>query len=534
MSLHWPSCVPYSSSREVSQPRPYSHNLVSRGPRHRDSDAVAVHPIYGATLKPSEFRLACLAPPESQDDPIHVHLEAFADDSHPEYETVSYVWGGENGDSTLSQPIFVGHHWDILFQTENCQNMLRSIRPARGIRLVWVDALCINQQNLQERASQVAKMRRIYEQCTRVIAYLGHDIVTTAKPYPTYRPLYELHKANTNGGLFPRKHKYQNVFFGLKEMLSRRYFTRVWIIQELLLPERVVFRIGDTEFRADASIMSRITNHHLKSPTWWSETAAPWVQQLGQKRLLDQKIFCDTFAVLRFARRSHASDPRDRFFGIVALMHDEQLKVQFAPDYSISYRHLCIGLFAHWILNRGAYSLFYKARTLHKAVDNAPTWLPECDASGAWNTILDPNLDDWPYHCAHQFERLVDNGKFSADRYLLGPRRILEHEPDASRVCTLAAIPFEDGVCSWNQDSFVNTSTGALALNLIHLFEFDVKPELVQLGRQNDHIFKVGESESGRLYMTSRYRLDQNVVPGCDHLFLIAGTTSPSTGEDYT
>lgn len=243
MSLHWPSCVPYSSSREVSQPRPYSHNLVSRGPRHRDSDAVAVHPIYGATLKPSEFRLACLAPPESQDDPIHVHLEAFADDSHPEYETVSYVWGGENGDSTLSQPIFVGHHWDILFQTENCQNMLRSIRPARGIRLVWVDALCINQQNLQERASQVAKMRRIYEQCTRVIAYLGHDIVTTAKPYPTYRPLYELHKANTNGGLFPRKHKYQNVFFGLKEMLSRRYFTRVWIIQELLLPERVVFRI---------------------------------------------------------------------------------------------------------------------------------------------------------------------------------------------------------------------------------------------------------------------------------------------------
>jgi hypothetical protein len=137
--------------------------------------------------------VACLLAPIHENVPVHVSLETFSNDSHPEYETVSYIWGGENGDNSLRGPIFIGSYWDVLLQTENCWSMLRSIRPKRGERLVWVDALCINQQNLDERTSQVAKMRRIYEQCSRIIAYLGNDLVTQSKPFPQYRPLYELH-----------------------------------------------------------------------------------------------------------------------------------------------------------------------------------------------------------------------------------------------------------------------------------------------------------------------------------------------------
>jgi len=214
-------------------------------------------------------------------------------------------------------------------------------------------------------------------------------------------------------------------------------------------------------------------------------------------------------------------------------MHDDQLKAQFTPDYSISYRHLCIRLFAHWVLNRGAYNLLYKARTLLRTVDDAPTWLPACESSEAWNSILDPDLSLWSYHCTRQFQALVSNGKFSGDQYFLALRRILEFDPKASRIRTLAPVKSNDRVCSWNQDSFVNASTGAMTLNLIHLFEFDDKPESMQLGQQNDHIFKVNESQSGRLYLTSRLRLDENIVPGRDHLFLLAGIDSTSDGENH-
>ncbi|KAH7078102.1 heterokaryon incompatibility protein-domain-containing protein, partial [Paraphoma chrysanthemicola] len=389
MNLYWPPCVPYKRTHSSSHPGDIGSEMVVPVRKSVSKSSNTLDPLYGKTLDKTEFRVACLLAPIHENVPVHVSLETFSDDSHPEYETVSYIWGGENGDNSLRRPIFIGSYWDVLLQTENCWSMLRSIRPNRGERLVWVDALCINQQNLEERTSQVAKMRRIYEQCSRVIAYLGNDLVTQSKPFPQYRPLYELHKASKDNELFPDGHPHHAIFLGLHQLLRRKYFTRIWIIQELLLPERIVFRIGDTEFRADSTIISRITNYHLKSPTWWSTTAAPWVQYIAQKRIPTQHSICDTFEVLRFSRKSHASDPRDRFFGIVALLSNERIQRDLAPDYSISYQHFCIGLFTHWIVNQRAYGLLYKARTLLNPDPCAPSWLPICNSSKAWNDILE-------------------------------------------------------------------------------------------------------------------------------------------------
>lgn len=66
-------------------------------------------PIYGPTLAANEFRLACVsAAAKDEDKIVHVSLEVYSQTDCPEYETVSYTWGGENGDYTLCRPIFVG------------------------------------------------------------------------------------------------------------------------------------------------------------------------------------------------------------------------------------------------------------------------------------------------------------------------------------------------------------------------------------------------------------------------------------------
>jgi hypothetical protein len=88
-------------------------------------------------------------------------LHTYTQDDCPEYETVSYTWGGEEGDSSLCKPIFLGPYWDVLFQTRNCWDMLKLLRPREGFRMVWVDAICINQRDKEEREDQVAKMGRI-------------------------------------------------------------------------------------------------------------------------------------------------------------------------------------------------------------------------------------------------------------------------------------------------------------------------------------------------------------------------------------
>jgi hypothetical protein len=101
-------------------------------------------PICGPTLGTDEFRLVCIqAAGKDEDKIVHVSLETYNHANCPEYETVSYTWGGENSDYALCRPIFVGPYWDVLPQSQNCWEMLHFVRPWRGIRMVWVDALCL-------------------------------------------------------------------------------------------------------------------------------------------------------------------------------------------------------------------------------------------------------------------------------------------------------------------------------------------------------------------------------------------------------
>jgi hypothetical protein len=77
--------------------------------------------------------------------------------------------------------------------------MLRYLRPQRGIRLVWVDAICINQNSFAERNAQVAKMGSKYQQSWQVVVYLGQDIVQPSpKRYSTLHELREIDNVMDN------------------------------------------------------------------------------------------------------------------------------------------------------------------------------------------------------------------------------------------------------------------------------------------------------------------------------------------------
>ncbi|OCL11348.1 heterokaryon incompatibility, partial [Glonium stellatum] len=59
------------------------------------------------------------------------------------------------------------------FITRNCEAALQTLRSEGEERISWVDAICINQDDIQERNSQVRLMPAVYHQATRVLAYLG-------------------------------------------------------------------------------------------------------------------------------------------------------------------------------------------------------------------------------------------------------------------------------------------------------------------------------------------------------------------------
>lgn len=83
------------------------------------------------------------------------------------YEALSYVWGSEADPETL---LLDCHEFSI---TKNLHSALCALRLPDKDRFLWIDALCINQNNDVEKGAQIPLMGSIYERAVQVIAWLG-------------------------------------------------------------------------------------------------------------------------------------------------------------------------------------------------------------------------------------------------------------------------------------------------------------------------------------------------------------------------
>lgn len=105
--------------------------------------------------------------PANRGSAIKLNIEHADINSHPEYECLSYAWGED--DHKLSVTI----DDSSLLVTATLYVALEHLRHASQERKIWIDAVCINQKDIAERNSQVAIMRKIYKNATRVIVWIG-------------------------------------------------------------------------------------------------------------------------------------------------------------------------------------------------------------------------------------------------------------------------------------------------------------------------------------------------------------------------
>lgn len=312
--------------------------------------------VYTNRLSTTQLRLLRLDPVEAQnrDVPLHVTLETYELDDCPEYEAISYTWAGEGGDPTPRKAIYVGPYWDVLIQTENCSSMLRDVRPCGNhpFRRLWVDAICINQNDILERDGQVSRMGDIYSNCMRVVVYLPVEIPRLGN----FRFL-GTGKANR-----PRIRLTQEV---LLDLLRTRYFTRVWIIQELILPPMVVFHLKDEDWYFSP----------LGSDIDWSQTRAPWAADMANPRSFGKLRLVDILARTWY---SEAADARDKVFGVLGLARlDTISRHRLEPNYSLSTRDVFIGAAAYTMLVERQMVLLVTAIGNDHATSGYPSWSPD-------------------------------------------------------------------------------------------------------------------------------------------------------------
>jgi hypothetical protein len=110
--------------------------------------------------------------PGREPDPIccelsHTYISNRQQEPQPErcqpYEALSYIW--EDQSQTLDI-LVSGKHLEV---TLNLESALRHLRQTNKPRFLWVDAVCINQKNIEERNAQVLRMNLIYEQARQVV-----------------------------------------------------------------------------------------------------------------------------------------------------------------------------------------------------------------------------------------------------------------------------------------------------------------------------------------------------------------------------
>lgn len=122
-------------------------------------------------LGPNTTRLARLLPSEKDDTPIRCELFTYI---LPEstgrkhlYEALSYVWGSQSETHTITV------NGCDLHVTRNLYTALIHLRDNQLERILWIDAICINQEDDDEKSEQIPLMRSIYAQADRVIVWLG-------------------------------------------------------------------------------------------------------------------------------------------------------------------------------------------------------------------------------------------------------------------------------------------------------------------------------------------------------------------------
>jgi hypothetical protein len=136
--------------------------------------------LYTANLSKYTYR-----PMRNGDSIRLIHLHHSADDSAPitisilrarlsdaklEYEALSYTWGKQY----LKQTVFCRNPPSILEVTQNCYSALRRLRND-SVRCLWIDAICINQNDDNERSAQVRMMDRVFATASRVIIDFGEE-----------------------------------------------------------------------------------------------------------------------------------------------------------------------------------------------------------------------------------------------------------------------------------------------------------------------------------------------------------------------
>lgn len=375
------------------------------------------------------IRLLALSPGR-EENPLYGTLETCRLDGAVEYEALSYCWGPTRLESNIhcsrgSIPI-----------TKTLERALRVLRHDHKTRRLWIDQICINQQDNAERSSQVRLMYEIYSLAQRTIVWLGEDegehgpvveklfrdfqamgadyrkpafIINSSGEATMLNPVHSLDEqirieeeeirmeveedqkitANKKTPWFPEDDVLDQCRLPLRsskawpafnELLRSRYFTRAWTLQEVLSSREAVIIWGATELTwASLRVAYRwvmLNRCHIKDTRPISES--PELETVPFLNIefdwFRGRRCSDLAGLVAICRDAlQATDPRDQIYAFISLASD-------GKDFNIDYRKRKEDVFRdfakHCILQCGDLTMLNFAGLYRDEGPRLPSWVP--------------------------------------------------------------------------------------------------------------------------------------------------------------
>ena len=345
-----------------------------------------------------EIRLLTLHEGDFKAD-IHISIDTvlLTPDNPPTYEALSYVWG------SLENPIDIHVGVQTLAVTQNLAGALPYLRYRDKPRVLWIDAICVNQQDLKERSRQVRRMADLYRLADRVVVWLGPgnkdssygvrllDELSSKFTVDWVRGTTEpasngadKHWADRNEEL-PYSDRELCAIYSLIEC---PWFERLWVWQEIWLakPNAIMMCGYDTihweSFRT-ALFGLYLKLYRLKQTSVISEHF--FARVIKTFPIANSEVKLTFQSLMYYTRHCKYTDPKDRVYAILSLLDLSSEAIDIEPDYTKRTDQVYQDMTLRYI-NQHKRLEILASSGLSERPSKMPTWVPD------WTVVDTP----WP------------------------------------------------------------------------------------------------------------------------------------------
>lgn len=272
---------------------------------------------------------------------------------------LSYCWGNQNDKIRITVN-------DLeVFVTVNLYAALKRLRAER-MECVWVDFLCINQQDSEEKSIQITRMGTIFNQAKRVAVWLGDEQDIEED---------DITSLSAEGARMAHHALSVSARRALIQLLSRSYWTRIWIIQELAVASSIIILCG--RHKLSWEIFSNDSYPEFVAPV--NETASDEMETRFQKicQFRKDRLNGEPIRLLEALYRSQSAvstDARDKLYALLGLVFDGGRFIP-EPNYNLSKEETYTNFSLALIKNRFPLDFIYLRTSNRQIHDSLPSWV---------------------------------------------------------------------------------------------------------------------------------------------------------------